>query len=507
MTGAKLMNGTLLAVALASTLAILDSVGRTEVKLNGLFSEGMVLQQGIPVPVWGTAQEGEKVIVKLQGQEVSATARHGQWIVRLNPLKAGGPFTMQVSGKNTITRTNVLVGEVWLCSGQSNMEFPLAGATNAAEVIPQAGDPGLRFFTVPHGVAGQPVSEVAGVWKESAPETVSNFSAVAWFFGRDLRRALSVPVGLIHSSVSGAPAEAWTAQATLASDPALKPILQRWAEDVVKFDPDRLQAEHMRVLEQHKLDVAKARAVGKKAPRVPPPPENPVQAARRPAGLYNAMLAPLQPYAIAGVIWYQGEANCGRGAEYRELFPAMIRNWRKAWGQGDFPFLFVQIAPYKDSDPEIREAQLLTWRQVPRTAMAVITDFGDETHSHPTQKKPVGARLALAARAVAYGQQLEYSGPVYESLKLEDHRAVLSFSHLGGGLVAKGGPLKGFTIAGEGGNFVTATAEIAGDKVVVSSASVAKPVAVRYGWTNTPDVNLFNRAGLPATPFRTGLIH
>jgi sialate O-acetylesterase len=215
------------------------------------------------------------------------------------------------------------------------------------------------------------------------------------------------------------------------------------------------------------------------------------------------MIAPLQPYAIAGAIWYQGEANSGRATEYRKLFPAMIQNWRQAWGQGKFPFLFVQIAPHQRMTPEIREAQLLSWQKVPRTAMSVITDIGNETDIHPTQKEPVGGRLALAARAIAYGEKITYSGPVYASMKVRGDQAVLSFKHLGSGLLAKGGDLKGFTIAGADGNFTSATATIEGDKVIVSSPAVAKPVAVRYGWASTPDVNLFNKEGLPATPFRT----
>jgi sialate O-acetylesterase len=215
------------------------------------------------------------------------------------------------------------------------------------------------------------------------------------------------------------------------------------------------------------------------------------------------MIVPLQPYAIAGAIWYQGEANSGRAAEYEKLFPAMIKNWRQAWGQGEFPFLFVQIAPHQGMSPEIREAQLVSWQKVPRTAMAVITDIGNETDIHPTQKEPVGARLALAARAIAYGEKITYSGPVYDSMKVDGSRAVLSFKHIGGGLMAKDGDLRGFTIAGADGQFTSATAVIEGDRVVVSGAAVEKPEAVRYGWAKTPDVNLFNKEGLPATPFRT----
>jgi sialate O-acetylesterase len=452
---------------------------RGEVKPNNLFSDNAVLQRGVPVPVWGSADKGESVTVKIQDQSVSTVAKNGRWSVRLRPLKAGGPFTMTLSGKNTVTLTNVLVGEVWLCSGQSNMEFPLGRAANAREAVADARDPQLRLFTVPRAAADDPKTDIAGSWKESAPATATNFSAVAWFFGRDLRRALQSPVGLIHSSVGGTPAEAWTSRAALEADSELKRILERYAETVRQFNPAEAEAQHEQALEKYKDAVARAKAQGKEPPRPPRPPENPLRTNKRPCGLYNAMIAPLEPYAIAGAIWYQGESNSGRAAEYRRLLSAMIGNWRQAWGQGDFPFLFVQIAPEKDMTPEIREAQLLTWQKVPRTAMAVITDVGNET------------------------DKLEYSGPVYESMKVEGNRVLLRFTHTGTGLVAKDGPLKGFTIAGNDGNFVSAAAEIEGEQVVVSSPSVGKPVAVRYGWAHTPDVNLFNQEGLPATPFRT----
>lgn len=479
--------------------------GWAEVKLNALCSEGAVLQQGIAVPLWGTAGEGEKVTVQIEGQKVSAIAKDGRWLVRLKPLRAGGPFTMTIQGGNTITLTNILVGEVWLCSGQSNMEFPLSRAANADEAIASSEDSQLRLFTVPRASADSPKAEVTGSWKESSQRTATNFSAVAWFFGRDLRKARGVPVGLIHSSVGGTPAEAWTARGTLEADPELKLILTRYAETAKQFDPEKAKAAHEQALDKFREAVAKAQAEGRTPPRAPRAPQDPAHSLNRPCGLYNAMIAPLQPYAIAGVIWYQGESNSGRAGEYRKLFPAMIRNWRQAWDQGNFPFLFVQIAPQKDMTPEIREAQLLSWQTVPKTAMAVITDVGDENDIHPTKKEPVGARLALAARDIAYGEKIEYSGPLYHSMKVNGDRAVLTFTHVGSGLLAAGGELKGFTVAGDDGNFVPATAQIEGNKVAVWNQSVTHPKAVRYGWAHTPDVNLFNKEGLPASPFRTDL--
>lgn len=494
--------GALAALASAGLFAA-SLTAQAEVKPHGLFTDNAILQRGCEVPVWGTARDGERVTVRFQGQEVTTTASDGRWMIRLKPLTAGGPFTLTLAGDNTVTLTNVLVGEVWLCSGQSNMGFTLARAANAKEAIAAAGDAQLRLFSVPHGAADAPKAEVSGQWKPSTPETATTFSAVAYFFGRDLRRALKVPVGLMDSSVGGTPAQAWTSRATLESEPELKQILERYTESARQFDPEKAAANHKQALARQKAAAAQAKAEGKPAPTVPRAPANPLTSQQRPCGLYNAMIAPLQPFALAGAIWYQGEANSGRAAEYRKLFPAMIGNWRQAWGQGNFPFLFVQIAPHQGMTPEIREAQLWTWQHVSRTAMAVITDVGDEKDIHPTQKEPVGARLALAARALAYGEKLEYSGPVYASMTVDGGRAVLSFTHIGAGLAARDGELRGFTVAGEDGNFVPATARIDGDKVVVSSPAVTKPLAVRYGWAKTPEVNLINRDGLPATPFRS----
>jgi sialate O-acetylesterase len=497
------MKQTRFVILLTAALVAAQPALQAAVKPNSLFADGMVLQRGVSVPVWGTANDGEKVTVEFQGQKVATTAKDGRWLVRLKRLKVGGPFAMSITGENNIVLTNVLVGEVWLCSGQSNMGFQLSRAANAAEAIAAAADPQLRLFTVPRSAVDTPQTDAPGAWKESTPETAATFSAVAYFFGRDLRRALNVPVGLINSSVGGTPAEAWTSREALAADPDLKPIAERYAEAARNYNPAAAAERQRQANEEHKKLAAKARAEHRQPPPVPRVQPDPRRAPGRPSCLYNGMIAPLQPFAIAGAIWYQGEANAQRAAEYRKLFPAMIANWRQAWGEGNFPFLFVQIAPHVKMTPEIREAQLLSWQKVPRTAMAVTTDVGNETDIHPTQKEPVGGRLALGARAIAYNEKVEYSGPVYSSMKVKGNRAILSFKHIGSGMVAKDGELKGFTIAGADGSFKPASARIEGKTVVVESPEVPAPKAVRYGWANTPDVNLFNQEGLPATPFRT----
>ena len=328
---------------------------------------------------------------------------------------------------------------------------------------------------------------------------------MAYFFGRDLRKQLGVPVGLIESAWGGSPAEAWTDRATLEGNPTLQVVLDRHTDALKAYDPEKEKVNREKAIAQYKQAVAKAKVNGKPRPRGPRLPKDPHTSSKSPCSLFNAMIAPLQPYALCGAIWYQGESNADRAKEYQTLFPAMIGGWRKTWGLGEFPFLFVQISPCQGqlATPEIREAQLISWQKTKNTAMVVITDHGNPTNIHSTAKEPVGQRLALAARALAYGEKIEYSGPVFKKMKVSDNKAILSFTHLGSGLVAKDGQLKGFTIAGADKKFVPAEAEIVGDTVVAHSAQVKEPMAVRYGWANVPDVNLFNTEGLPTTPFRT----
>jgi len=455
----KLLFGTALLGALAFA-----GPAAAAVKVHSLFTDNMVLQQGDKAPIWGTADPGEKIEVSLEGLNVAQGAgfsagNDGKWLIHLRKLQAGGPFKLTVKGAtNTIEIKNVMVGEVWVCSGQSNMEWPMTASRNPYRDIPAAKHPNIRLLRVPKAPSQTPRTEFGpdkdegtGHWVPCNPGDVGKFSAVAYFFGRDLHKARKVPIGLIQSAWGGTAAERWTRKEIFDEYPDLKGL--------------------------------------------------------KGSDLYNGMIAPLIPFAIKGVIWYQGESNADQAAKYRTLFPAMIKSWRDDWKQPDLPFLFVQLAPWdvpkRQTWPELREAQLLTAQKVPNTAMAVITDYGDRKDIHPKDKDPVGARLALCARAIAYKEKIVYSGPEYESMKADDKRITLSFKHVGGGLVAKNGALKGFTICGEDTNFVDAEAEIVGNLVVVHSDKVQRPVAVRFGWHNYPEGNLFNREGLPATPFRT----
>ena len=481
-----------------AVVGFLLAPARADVTLPGLFSDNMVLQQGKPVAVWGRAEEGEAVNIEFRGQKVTTVARQGQWSAKLPALKAGGPDTLTVSGKNKIELRNVLVGEVWICSGQSNMEWPLRLADQPEDDIAKSGNAMLRLLTVPKLKADEPVHDVKASWKECGSQTVSNFSAVAYYFGRDLQKALGVPVGLIHTSWGGSPAEVWMSQSVLEGNPDYHAsILQGYSIARQNYE------KQLALYDAEQAELKKKGLASDKKP--------PVKPSWKPAELYNGMIAPLIPFAFQGAIWYQGESNAGRAHEYRTLFPDMIQNWRRDWGQGDFPFMAVQLAPFKkikdnpgESDwAELREAQVLATKVLPKVGAAVITDVGEENNIHPRKKEPVGARLALAARGIAYGQKIVYSGPAYRSMKIEEDKIVLSFDHVGSGLESRGGSLKGFAIAGEDRKFVWANAQIAGDKVIVSSPEVVKPVAVRFGWADYPVVNLWNKNGLPASPFRT----
>ena len=642
-----LMKSPLKIIVLTSFIASASLALRAEIKPNSLFSDNAVLQRNQRVPIWGTATSGEKISIQFAGQKISTVAKDGNWRIWLKPLKAGGPFTMTIIGDNddAITLANILVGDVWLASGQSNMQYPMGPnwwsvpMPDWEKQVAAADYPQIRQFFVPMVLSYHRKPDVKGNWTVCSPKTAASYSAVGYFFARDLQKDIKVPIGILFSAWGGTVAEAWTSEDSLRKMPAFTNALSvikgvdekqyphelakwyvandpgsaavpAWSEPsydapswpkmnlptyfqnaglqkfngivwfrkeinlpdswagkgamlhlgqiddqdttwvnglevggmfsfaeprdyavpapalhpgrnviaVRVFDTGGLggiygKAESMKLEVPNNPSVAPIDLSGEwqyqpttELTNLPPEPANPTSNPNVVTVLYNGMIEPLEPFPIKGVIWYQGESNDDtqkRAIQYRELFPTLIDDWRRHWGIGDFPFLFVQIAPYKDMTPEIRESQLLTWERVPHTAMAVITDAGDVNNIHPLNKQIVGARLALAARALAYGERIEYSGPAYKSMKIKGTKAVLSFTHVGGGLVAKDGDLKGFTIAAADKQFVPAQAEIEGDTVIVSSDKVAKPVAVRYGWSNVPDVNLYNKDGLPASPFRT----
>ena len=490
---------------------LFGSMAVADVSLPSVIGDNMVLQRDAKIPIWGWADEGEKVTVSFAGQEESATAcAAGEWKVSLKPVKAGGPHEMKISGKNEIVVKNILVGEVWVCSGQSNMEWPVNRSNDAEEEVAKANYPKIRLFMANHTIAAKPQDNVGGSWNECSPETVGGFSAVGYFFGRDLHKELDVPIGLIKSAWGGTPAESWTTAEAMQADPDFKPILDRWDEAIAGV-PAQIEA-YGKSLDEWASAAEAAEAEGNPVPEMPKAPADPRRNPHRDSGLFNGMIAPLIPFSIQGAIWYQGESNASRAYQYRDLFPAMIQSWRDSWGLGDFPFLFVQLANFMETKPEpgdsawaeLREAQTMTL-SLPKTGMAVIIDIGEAKDIHPRNKQDVGKRLALAAQSIAYGQKdVVYSGPMYESMEKEDGKIRLTFGHVGGGLEAKGSDtLKGFAIAGEDKAFVWADAKIDGDTVVVSSDKVANPVAVRYAWADNPVCNLYNKEGLPASPFRT----
>lgn len=487
---------------LAITTALSGSLS-ADVMPNALFSEGAVLQRGQPVPVWGAAQDGEKVTVEFANQKITTTAAAGKWSVNLTPLEAGGPTTMTITGNNVVTVKDLLVGEVWLCSGQSNMHFRMASVENSQQEIAAAKDSAVHYFTVPQVMGQSPIAALQGTWKTISPETAGQCSAVAYYFGRDLQKKLGVPVGLIISSVGGTRIESWMRAETLATTGQSAELVKKWA-DTSPEEFKRIGAEYAAF--QYQRDQAypqaakEAKAQGLAAPTPPVAPK--LRTHDAPSALHNGMIAPLQPFAIRGAIWYQGESNSAQPGPYQKLLPALIGDWRTIWGN-PLPFLFVQLAPYKGTHPSFREAQLAICQATPFTGMAVTTDVGDADNIHPTRKEPVGQRLALAARALAYGEKIEYSGPIFKDIEIAANRAVISFTHEGGGLIAKSGALKGFTIAGSDGKFFPATAAIHDNTVIVTSEKVTQPAAVRYNWAMVPEGNLFNRENLPAAPFST----
>ena len=488
---------------------VVTVAGRAEVTLAPLFQDHAVLQRDKVLPVWGRAAPGEHVAVAFMGQQVGVTAgADGRWMVYLDPVPAStAPAELVVTGANTLTVRDVLVGEVWLASGQSNMEWPVVKADDGAKEIAAANFPQLRLFTVPHQVASEPADTVAGSWQICTPDSVKTFSAVAYFSARDLQRKLGVPVGVIGTYWGGTPIESWMSAFALRNAAAWPAIEARWLKDSADFPAYKLRYPAERAAwgkaEEH------AKATHTKNPLTWPPPPMGPGTPFEPSGLFNGMIAPLQPYALRGVLWYQGEQNWPHPEEYAVLFPAMIRQWRAGWGEGDFPFFFVQLANFTVvNDPtnrawaRLREAQAgaLT---LPETGMAVAIDIGNPKDIHPTNKQEVGRRLALLARTQVYGIPVDSHGPEFARATRDGAALRVYFSHAATGLIAYNRPVQSLEIAGADRKFYPATARIDRGTLVVSAPEVKEPVAVRYAWTNSPVANLFNGTGLPAPPFRS----
>lgn len=453
-------------LSICSALLALVASAPADVRLPRLFTDGMVLQRDTQFPVWGWADKGERITVEVgSNRRVTTADSSGRWVLTMPPLRASAePMTLAVHGRNRVEVHDVLVGEVWVCSGQSNMEWPVSATKDAEVEIASARDAAIRMFTVARAASASPADDCEGSWQKCSPDTVGRFSAVGYFFARELRRALGVPVGMINTSWGGTPAEAWTPLREIERSTELQPLVPRASD-----------------------------------PAVSP--------GARPAHLFNGMVAPLIPYRIRGVIWYQGESNVGRAWQYRTLFPTMIQGWRKAWGRGDFAFYYVQIAPYRYNAPEacaeLREAQALALR-LRNTGMVVTMDIGDVNDIHPRNKQEVGRRLALWALARDYGKSVTFSGPLFEKMTVVGREARIGFRYAEKGLSTSDGKAPShFQIAGEDRKFVPAHARIEGREVVVWSEEVEHPVAVRYAWSDIATPNLVNGDGLPASPFRT----
>lgn len=628
----------------AITIAISSQLSKANVSVADIFSDNMVLQRDLNLKVWGNADPGEKLTVSFNGQTLKTGAdKKGKWSVILEKMQAGGPFTMTIQGKNELKLQNILIGDVWICSGQSNMQRPVSTSNNAEKEIESANFPQMRLFTVPNQMSNVPVEDMLNAtWQVCSPENVKNFSAVGYYFGRDLQKEIDVPIGLISSNWGGTCVETWTSKESITKLPKYKAMgeqidhfnaqevenrnrntlrnalgslpeketgmAEKWMmpttdhtkwkniqlptfwENVgytlldgivwfsYEFNINKDDLDSKAFLNLGKISNSDVTWVngqkvggvewGSDVERYYKIPENVLKPGKNnitvrvdnkwgqggfaskpenfalklgqknvplsgewkfkadlvydkfkaspneaPSLLYNAMINPLIPFGIKGAIWYQGENNTPRAKEYAITFPNMINNWRENWQQGNFPFLFVQLAnftnpqttPGNSNWAELRESQSKTL-SVKNTGMAVTIDIGEASDIHPKNKQDVGKRLMLSALKVAYGKDIVYSSPIYKSMQIEDEKAIISFNHIGSGLMVKSKHdyINEFEIAGANKKFYWAKAEIDGNNVIVWSDKVKKPVAVRFGWSNNPaELNLYNKEGLPASPFRT----
>ena len=486
-----------------------------DVTVPSVIGSHMVLQRAQSNPIWGWADEGEVITVSIASQRHTArTKSDGKWKIHLDPLPAGGPHTLQILGKNALSFEDVLVGEVWLCSGQSNMQWNVNSSNDADIERLTAKFPNIRHITVPQVGTQEAQNNFNGEWKQVTPGTIGDFSGVGYFFGRQLHQTLDIPIGLIDNAWGGSSAEAWVRRDLLEADERYSALMARWEKTESTYNHESELTKYQSALKAWQEAAAVAKREGQATPKNRPrPPRNPLTNQHRPGNLYNGVLNPIIGYGIRGAIWYQGESNASRAYQYRELFPLMIQNWRDVWKQGDFPFYWVQLADFRDekSEPgesdwaELREAQTLALDRLKHSGQAVITDLGESHDIHPKNKQGVGKRLARLALAQDYGLDIVARSPRYSAMTIDGNKIVLTFTDIGGGLDTFDvrTPV-GFTIAGDDKRFVHASARIvAKNTIEVWSPSITSPVSVRYAWADNPICNVQNREGLPLTPFRT----
>jgi sialate O-acetylesterase len=476
-----------------------------EVQMPNVFGDHMVLQRGQLNPIWGMANSGERVTVKINGQSHSTYAGpDGRWQIKLRAMPASGPFVLEVRADNNLRFEDVMVGEVWVCSGQSNMQWSLNLTDGGDLDILTAANSEIRMLTIPHIGTQIPQNDFQGKWEHCSPQTASSFSAVGYHFGKRLQAALGVTIGLIDNAWGGSAAEAWVPRDILEAEGCSDNYLEEWDAEIAAYT-DAVHAKKVAIFEEWKASGRKGRA---------PWPKDIRKGQHRPANLYNGVLNPIIGYGIRGVIWYQGESNSSRAPAYNQLFPLMIKTWRDHWGQGDFPFYWVQLADFTNEQvepqinswwAELREAQTNTL-SLPNTGQAVIIDIGEGRDIHPRNKRVVGDRLARHALAKDYDMDIASESPRIAQMEIQASAITVTFDHVSsGGLYAFDvEEVQGFAIAGADGNFKWAEARIHGkNQVVVSHPEIAEPVAVRYAWADNPLINLFDRNSLPVTPFRT----
>jgi sialate O-acetylesterase len=497
---------------------------KTSFELAQIFTDGMVIQREYKVPIWGTGIDGEKIKIEFCGQVLQTEVVNGKWKLLLSPIPAGGPYDMTIEDDiSKLILKDILVGEVWVAGGQSNMAFSLEGSLNGKEEILQSNYPFIRYFEVPRiAYESNNVEELSiPKWKICNPENSGAFSAVAYHFAKNIFREIDIPIGIIGCNWGGTTATCWINQDKLCSDEELKVFIDEYEiynkisdeeYDIQCDEYNSLLTAYRSKIEEFKTmnPNATKKVIDENVGLYPWPPPRGKKSFLRPGGLYHTMVKKIIPYGIRGVIWYQGESDrLNKPRLYKKLFNKLILNWREIWNNDELPFLFVQLPYFEDSITEvnataiIREAQLCIMKEDKNTAMAIITDCGEKDNIHPINKKPVGERLALLARAEIYGQNIQCNGPIYSYMETYKDRIILHFEHAEKGLLTQGERLKGFKLCGEDKKFIKARAEIQDNTVVVYTDSIKNPIEVRYGWENYSEVNLYNVEGLPASPFRT----